>query len=922
MASRSTQRGRGGAGQRAGRPAPSFVGRGAPRGRGAGALGSAPSSLSLPSGVNTVGEPRPGYGTNSRKVFTVTVNGIFVPVPQVTLHQYDGNFPQIAVRGKLKDMSSKQRQKLIETLIKTNDSPCPSAVFDGQKILYSREPIDLGNDGRKTFPVTTLGRQGQPLVDRIVLTYASTNDSVSLERYTDRKQSWTEEVASCLAGFNIALRMATSMTVAYSNRKGVVIPRDAPYTFIGEGLEVIRGYYQSLRPAQQQLFLNVDVASAVIPRRGPFIGYAFDVLGRNQNSNPSQVLSPSALTAEQRNRLQDTLRDGISVTVRAANGELHEVNACGVTPQSAQQVSFKNSQGITVNVAQHFAQAQQQLRFPNIICFVDTRGRIHPVERCEITKIQPSIRQISPDAQRRVLEFVTQKAPDRFAAIKAASEVLNYSGSHYVRDVGLDLRKTELAQVDARVLYPPTVEWSQSGKVKTMQPQTGSWNMMDKKLYEPMAIPNWIIVVCASRFSDNNIKDFTSNFVGFGKELGMVIHDSPMVIKVNGHGNVVAEIMAAGRRFRSERGVLPMFIACIIPPPPASNIYEPIKHWGEMKSGPGITTQCLQSTKLVDKLGRPRGTLSQYLFNVLLKYANHRSVYCVLTIDGRVNVKLGGRNSLVRSQSLTDPANPTIVMGADVMHAPPRSETPSYTTLVGTTDSLCSKYRYVEGVQEARTEIIEDLQAMAEKILDKAKESRIGFKRLIFYRDGVSEGERQYVKERELRALKAACAAKNLSLKITFIIVVKRHHIRYFPTDPRERDAIGGCPPGTLVETGITNPIEFDFLLQSHAGILGTSRPAYYHVLCNEIKFSADQIQEISNALCYSYARSTRAVSIPAPVYYADVICGRAKLHYSANADLPSTLSDTIRTRADMLSEHKRQYVPHHENHQARMPYM
>jgi hypothetical protein len=60
----------------------------------------------------------------------------------------------------------------------------------------------------------------------------------------------------------------------------------------------------------------------------------------------------------------------------------------------------------------------------------------------------------------------------------------------------------------------------------------------------------------------------------------------------------------------------------------------------------------------------------QYYANVLLKYvpALHSSnADLVLTTYGRVNVKLGGVNTIPDTKSvpiLTDSTNPTIVMGA------------------------------------------------------------------------------------------------------------------------------------------------------------------------------------------------------------------------------------------------------------------
>jgi hypothetical protein len=52
-----------------------------------------------------------------------------------------------------------------------------------------------------------------------------------------------------------------------------------------------------------------------------------------------------------------------------------------------------------------------------------------------------------------------------------------------------------------------------------------------------------------------------------------------------------------------------------------------------------------------------------------------------------------------------------------------------------------------------------------------------------------------------------------------------------FPVDQRDGDRSGNCPAGTVVDTDISHPTEFDFYLQSHAGILGTSRSAHYSVL-------------------------------------------------------------------------------------------
>jgi eukaryotic translation initiation factor 2C len=74
---------------------------------------------------------------------------------------------------------------------------------------------------------------------------------------------------------------------------------------------------------------------------------------------------------------------------------------------------------------------------------------------------------------------------------------------------------------------------------------------------------------------------------------------------------------------------------------------------------------------------------------------------------------------------------------------------------------------------------------------------------------------------------------------------------------------------------------DFDFFLQAHYGVQGTLRPIHYYVIHDEIGFKADQLQGLTNALCYTFARVTRAVSLPAPANYAKLACdrGRSYLH-------------------------------------------
>lgn len=295
----------------------------------------------------------------------------------------------------------------------------------------------------------------------------------------------------------------------------------------------------------------------------------------------------------------------------------------------------------------------------------------------------------------------------------------------------------------------------------------------------------------------------------------------------------------------------------------------------------GLVSQCCL-TKHVFKMSK------QYLANVALK----------------INVKVGGRNTvLVDAISRRIPLvsdRPTIIFGADVTHPHPGEDSsPSIAAVVASQDwPEITKYAGLVCAQAHRQELIQDLYKTWQDPQrgtihgGMIKELLISFKRatgqkpqrIIFYRDGVSEGQFYQVLLYELEAIRKACASlePNYQPPVTFVVVQKRHHTRLFANnhaDQQSVDRSGNILPGTVVDSKICHPTEFDFYLCSHAGIQGTSRPAHYHVLWDENKFSADGLQSLTNNLCYTYARCTRSVSIVPPAYYAHLAAFRARFY-------------------------------------------
>ena len=151
----------------------------------------------------------------------------------------------------------------------------------------------------------------------------------------------------------------------------------------------------------------------------------------------------------------------------------------------------------------------------------------------------------------------------------------------------------------------------------------------------------------------------------------------------------------------------------------------------------GVVSQCMQNAHVMKSQG-------QYISNVLMK----------------VNAKLGGSTARVGGKGNTGHFKvPTLIIGADVSHASPGSLQPSMAAVTCSMDVLGLRYAAACESNGHRVEMITRFN-MLDMLSPLFREwmANVGGGKLprhvMYFRDGVSEGQFQHVLQQEIRYLK------------------------------------------------------------------------------------------------------------------------------------------------------------------------
>lgn len=236
----------------------------------------------------------------------------------------------------------------------------------------------------------------------------------------------------------------------------------------------------------------------------------------------------------------------------------------------------------------------------------------------------------------------------------------------------------------------------------------------------------------------------------------------------------------------------------------------------------------------------------------------------------QMSCKLGG------APWLTSLPPATMFIGYDVCHDT-KNKKNSFAALVATINMEKGRYFSVVTKHESGVELSANVSL---NVLGAVKAyyraNNVLPKNIVFYRDGVGEGQLRHVYETEVKNVRDKLTTmyeqQGLPLSFAFIVVTKRINTRIFSM------ANDNPEPGTVVDDVITMHERYDFYLVSQKANQGTVSPTAYNVLRDSTKFTPCQIQEMTYRLCHMYYNYSGTIRVPSVCQYAHklaFLCGQ-----------------------------------------------
>jgi len=345
----------------------------------------------------------------------------------------------------------------------------PPAVYDGRKNAFTTHKLKLGpNDSATATFNVTRKREGPPpkntrppKVYRITLTKVAEINTEIMHQFINEEASQDNAILTSIMALNVVIRMGPNCNPEFTFNSRSFFTKEGRQS-IGGGMELWRGFFQSIRPSQARMYLNIDIMTGIMFNEGPLIQLCLEHL--NVRDKDPNRLSQNRLSDRDRISLQRFLAN-LQVSTNYA-GRIQTRAIRKLTRQGANAVMFTmRTGGPSISVANYFLnELNRPLRYPELICIELGSGAKIPLELCTVPGGQMMRKQIPSDKTKRVVEFSQLRPEERLATIHEGLRVLAHGESDYVREFGMTITEEPII-VNARVIETPVLRYGQGSKI-------------------------------------------------------------------------------------------------------------------------------------------------------------------------------------------------------------------------------------------------------------------------------------------------------------------------------------------------------------------------------------------------------------------------------------------------------------------------
>lgn len=832
---------------------------------------------------------RPGFGTVGQKIplkanyYRLAISG------EVFIHRYEVG---ILRPGKDRKLDRDVCRAVFWRAADENRhifGKFENLVYDDANCLWTREKLGMDRGEQ----IIQLNRQdGKP--EFVVGLKYTTSFVVDLVRDEPSRCTGVQFLDALITqGIRCPFRDTSELFYPFG-RSVYLIPRNNGIGWsvpVGSGIEAWTGLHGAIKVDQQgNPLFNADVSTSAFYKIDmSLLDFYLEILNDFKRGGPRQTrqnfaANPDIAMDEHSRRSLKKALTGVNLRTTYPVGpsgqrDLKFFDVCG--PATVVRFVYRDrdtGEEQELTIQEYFARFKGiRLQFPNLpVIQVGPRQKkiCIPMELLKISdNAQKVKKELSEFQKSKLIRGAAMKPEERKSRIANMIGRQDLKNDNFLVNYGLSVDK-ELLSLNGRVLPPPVLElYTVQGNAPFfINVEEGKWPLRNQFTSSPTGLILSFVIVdhCV------NPRDINGPYAVLGRACG----NFGMQFSYDGAPRIVD--WSSGSR-EDLKGI----------------VRKEVEFWDHNCPKSNLLLLFLMSNKHAPTYGLIKtvcdideGVACQVILTktfITMNTGNAETNATAHNICMKINVKMGGINNKILPPryeiwpKFINEKEPTMFVGIDVTHPRPGRRGNSIATVVSSMDLEATRYESSIKVQLPGAErVVYMVESLKERLLSFYKANGRSPAHIVMYRDGISESEFLDTVREELGSALAACKKlePSYSPTITYIVVQKRHHTRFFLENQRD-----GCPPnfnippGTVVDESICSSYLFDFFLSSHFGAIGTSRPSHYFVLYDSWKLSANDWQLVTFALCHLYGRCARSVSIPAPVFYAHLACARASAH-------------------------------------------